>query len=295
MDLNHTSAFIRVVEEESFTAAAKALGLTTSRVSRSVAMLEEQLGVRLLQRTTRRVSLTDAGRAYFDRTRTPMAALRSASEDISQAGKEPRGVVRLTATLGFSVSFLPHVVADFIDRYPMVQFDLLFTSQPLDLVKENIDIAIRAGHLKESSLIARRVGKMVFGLFASPKYLRRRGTPKTIAELLQHDCLRYRPPGRYDWKLTDGKKEETVAATGPLLVDDTVFMHQAILCGVGIGLLPLHFMASPRGGLRRLMDGYTWRELPLSVVWASRQHEPARVTLFRDFLIGRLASVPWLN
>jgi DNA-binding transcriptional LysR family regulator len=153
MDLNHTSAFIRVVEEESFTAAAKALGLTTSTVSRSVAMLEEQLGVRLLQRTTRRVSLTDAGRAYFDRTHTPMAALRSASEDISQAGKEPRGVVRLTATLGFSVSFLPHVVADFIDRYPMVQFDLLFTSQPLDLVKENIDIAIRAGHLKESSLM----------------------------------------------------------------------------------------------------------------------------------------------
>jgi len=295
MDLNHTSAFIRVVEEESFTAAAKALGLTTSTVSRSVAMLEEQLGVRLLQRTTRRVSLTDAGRAYFDRTHTPMAALRSASEDISQAGKEPRGVVRLTATLGFSVSFLPHVVADFIDRYPMVQFDLLFTSQPLDLVKENIDIAIRAGHLKESSLIARRVGKMVFGLFASPKYLRRRGTPKTIAELPQHDCLRYRPPGRYDWKLTDGKKEETVAATGPLLVDDTVFMHQAILCGVGIGLLPLHFMASPPGGLRRLLAGYTWRELPLSVVWASRQHEPARVTLFRDFLIGRLASVPWLN
>lgn len=295
MDLNHTAAFIRVVEEESFTAAARALGLTTSRVSRSVAMLEEQLGVRLLQRTTRRVSLTDAGRAYFDRTHAPVAVLRSASEDISQAGKEPRGIVRLTATLSFSVSFLPRVVADFIDRYPMVQFDLLFTSQPVDLVKENIDIAIRAGHLKESSLIARRVGKMVFGLFASPNYLRRRGTPKTIAELLQHDCLRYRPPGRYDWKLTDGKKEETVAVSGSLLVDDTVFMHQAILCGVGIGLLPLHFIISPPGGLRRVLADYTWRELPLSVVWASRQHEPARVKLFRDFLMGRLASAPWLN
>ena len=295
MDLNHTVAFIRVVQEESFTAAARALGLTTSRVSRSIAMLEQQLGVRLLQRTTRRVSLTDAGRAYFDRIHGPVAALRSASEDISQAGKDPRGIVRLTATLGFSVSFLPRVVADFIDRYPMVQFDLLFTSQPVDLVKENIDIAIRAGHLKESSLIARRVGKMVFGLFASPKYLLRRGTPKTIAELLQHDCLRYRPPGRYDWKLTDGKKEETVAVSGSLLVDDTVFMHQAILCGVGIGLLPLNFIPSPSGALRRVLTDYTWRELPLSVVWASRQHEPARVTLFRNFLMDRLASAPWLS
>ena len=227
MDLNDTAAFIRVVNEESFTAAAKALGLTTSHVSRSVAALEEELGVRLLQRTTRRVTLTDAGRAYFDRTYALIAALRSANEDIAQAGKEPRGIIRLTATMGFSVSFLPAVVADFIDRYPMVQLDLLFTSQPLDLVKENIDIAIRTGHLKDSSLVARRVGRMVFGLFANPKYLRRRGTPKTLADLQQHDCLHYRPAGRYGWKLTDGSKKETVAVTGPLLVDDTVFMHQA--------------------------------------------------------------------
>lgn len=295
MNLNYIAAFVRVVEEESFTAAAKALRLTTSRVSRSVAALEGELGVRLLQRTTRRISLTDAGRAYFDRTHAQVAALHSANEDVAQAGKEPRGIVRLTATLGFSVSFLPAVVADFIDRYPMVQFDLLFTSQPLDLVKENIDIAIRAGHLKDSSLVARRVGKMVFGLFASPKYLRRHGTPGTLSDLLQHDCLCYRPVGRYWWKLTDGRKEETVAVTGPLLVDDTVFMHQAILYGVGIGLLPLHFMVSPPGRLARVLPRYTWRELPLSIVSASKQHEPARVTLFRDFLIRRLSSVPWLS
>jgi DNA-binding transcriptional LysR family regulator len=129
MDLNDTVAFIRVVEEESSTAAAKALGLTTSHVSRSVAALEKELGVRLLRRTTRRVTLTDTGRDYFDRTYTPIATLRSANEDIAQAGKEPRGIIRLTASLGFSVSFLPAVVADFIGQYPMVQFDLLFTSQ----------------------------------------------------------------------------------------------------------------------------------------------------------------------
>lgn len=197
--------------------------------------------------------------------------------------------------MGFSVSFLPTVVADFIDRYPMVQLDLLFTSEPLDLVKENIDIAIRTGHLKDSSLVARRVGRMVFGLFANPKYLRRRGTPKTLADLRQHDCLHYRPAGRYGWKLTDGKKEETVAVTPPLLVDDTFFMHQAILCGVGIGLLPLNFMISPPNGLRRILAHYTWREQPLSIVSVSRRHEPARVTLFRDFLIQRLSSVPWLS
>jgi DNA-binding transcriptional LysR family regulator len=295
MNLNDTETFIRVVNEESFTAAARALGLTTSHVSRSVASLEEELGVRLLRRTTRRVTLTDAGRAYFDRTHELITALRSANEDTAQAGKEPRGIIRLTATLGFSVSFLPAVIADFIDRYPRVQFDLLFTSQPLDLVKDNIDIAVRTGHLKDSSLVARRVGRMVFGLFANPKYLRRRGAPKTLADLLQHDCLHYRPAGRYGWKLTDGSKEVTVAVTGPLLVDETVFMHQAILCGVGIGLLPLNFMISPPRRLRRILPRYTWREQPLSIVSVSKRHEPARVTLFRDFLIQRLSSVPWLS
>src|SRR6185295_17611582 len=214
MDLNRLAIFVRVVEASSFTGAARALGLRKSSVSRGVTRLEEELGVRLLHRTTRSLALTDAGRVYFDSVREALSGVEEATAGVKEMGHEPQGTIRVTAVPDFAATFLAPLVSRFVRRYPKIHVDLVLTSRSVDLIDEGIDIAVRGGKLKDSSLVARKIFNTDLQLFAAPSYLRRRGVPKRLRDLTAHDFLLYRPEGgKNTLRLSGPKGDETVEVT----------------------------------------------------------------------------------
>lgn len=292
MDLNRVSLFSRVVEAGSFTKAATQLGVTTSSVSRALQRLEEDLGVRLLQRTTRRLSLTAAGRAYFDQVRGALALLQEAGAAATEMGEEPRGVVRVTIPPSL-VNQVIAMLATFQQRYPKIRVELSVAQRVVDLVEESFDLAVRVGPLRDSSLVARRVGTLRSGLFASRDYVRRRGRPQKLADLAKHDCVLFRGRGgKTTWHLRDGERERTIEVTGPLEVDEVPSAHQAVVAGVGIGLMSF-FVSARLRGLVRILPRYVSSDIPVSLVSPSKRLEPARVVLLRDFLAAHLAALPW--
>jgi DNA-binding transcriptional LysR family regulator len=292
MDLNGVSLFLRVVEAGSFTRAANDLHMTTSGVSRALTRLEDDLGVRLLQRTTRKLSLTAAGRIYFDQVRGAMALISEASVAASEMGEEPRGAVRITAAPAMNPVLIP-IFAEFLHRYPKIRIELVSSQGIVDLVEHGLDLALRLGRLRDSSLIARRVGSFVRGLFATREYLALHGQPRTPADLASHDCVLFRGQGGRDtWRLTDGRRDFAIEVTGSLEVDDIQSMHQAVAAGIGIGVISF-FSSLRMEGLVRVLPRYVAGEVPISLVSPTKRLEPARVVLFRDFLAARLSSVPW--
>lgn len=297
MDLNHVAVFARVVEHESFTRAAKQLGLPKSSVSRTVTRLEDELGVRLLQRTTRKLHLTEAGQAYYERARVALAALDEAASAATNLGAEPRGTVRMSAPSDMGNLRFGEIVARFLRKYPLVHVEISLTSRYVDLVAEGFDLALRAGRLADSSLVARKIGIDSLGLFASPGYLRRRGRPKTVAELANHDCILFHATlGKSEWHLTGPRGVERVTVRGPLNVDEMGFVQQAVAAGVGIALLPtvgVRFAAA-RGAAPmpvRLLPEYSVSGSGLHVVSPSTRLPSASVSAFRDFLVAELTEL----
>jgi len=296
MDLNHVAVFARVVELGSFTAAADQLGLPKSSVSRSVSRLEEELGVRLLQRTTRTSHLTDAGHAYYERARVALGGLEEAASAAANASAVPRGVVRVTAPNDLGSMKLADIMTRFAKKFPLVHVDLSLSSRVVDLIAEGFDLAVRAGKLSDSTLVARKIGSDSLGVFASPAYLRRKGRPKTLSELSQHDCVLFKSKhGKADWHLTGPDGDDSVTVRGPLNVDEMSFAIQAVSSGLGIGLLP---SAGIRLGSARaepmpirILPEYSGGGAGLYVVTPSLRFQPASVTALRDFLIQELGKV----
>jgi DNA-binding transcriptional LysR family regulator len=297
MDLNHVSVFIRVVELESFTAAAKQLGLPKSSVSRTVTRLEEDLGVRLLQRTTRTLHLTEAGHAYYERARLALSGLEEAASAASNMNAEPRGIVRVTAPADLTILNMAELVARFVHKYPLVHIELSLTSRVVDLVSEGIDLALRAGKLRDSTLVARKIGSDSLGLFAAPSYLRRRGKPKSVAELAHHDCVLFNGKNaKAEWRLSGPGGEESVTVRGPINVDEMAFAVHAVSAGLGIGLLPvmgvkLSIRRHSLPALTRLLPEYASGGADLNVVTPPARFQPASVAVFRQFLIDELSAV----
>jgi DNA-binding transcriptional LysR family regulator len=287
VDLNRVAAFVRVVETGSFTAAAAALGVRKSSVSRSVAALERDLGIRLLQRTTRRLSLTDAGRAYHDRARDALLGLEEAQQAVSSLGAEPRGVVRVTAPVDLARD-LAAVTAAFLRAHAGVRVEAVLTARYVDLVKEGFDLAVRAGPLTDSSLLARKLGESEMGLFASPAHLDAAGRPRRVADLARRECILYRGGAR--WRLAGPRGEEEVSVRGRVDTDELAFVRGMALAGHGIALLPAAYAASAveAGGLERVLPRHAQRSSPVHVVWPSRRFEPAAVRLFREMLAEAL-------
>jgi DNA-binding transcriptional LysR family regulator len=291
LDLNRVAVFARVVEAGSFTAAAAALGVRKSSVSRSVTALEETLGIRLLQRTTRRLSLTDAGAAYYARARDALAAIEEAQRAASSRGAEARGVVRITAPVNLAGD-LANVTSAFVRAHPAVRVEVSLTARFVDLVKEGFDLAVRAGPLVDSSLLARKLGEDEIGLFASPAYLDRAGRPRRLSDLARHDCILYRAPGATAvWRLSGPRGEEEVSVRGRVETDEFAFVRASAREGVGIAFIPIGMVASlvEGGELERVLSRYALRGSPLHVVWPSRGFEPAAVRLLRDALVEALA------
>jgi len=292
MDLNRLGLFVQVVDAGTLTGAARALGVTTSGVSRGLTTLEQELGVRLLQRTTRKLSLTSAGRAYYNQLRGALAQMNDATLAVSNMGEEPRGAIRITAPPALTPMLMP-LIAEFLRRHPKISIELLSSQRMVDLVEDGIDLAVRIGRLRDSSLIARRVAQMITGLYASRDYVRGHGQPKKPEELAGHNCVLFRAPKGHDqWQLNDGERVARVEVSGSIQVDEIPSLHQAVAAGLGIGSMSF-FSAARIKNLVRILPRYTSGTLPISLVSPSRRLEPARVVLLRDFLAQRMSALPW--
>ncbi|PPK62369.1 LysR family transcriptional regulator [Actinokineospora auranticolor] len=281
-ELGDVAVFVRVVEAGSFSAAARALWMPKSSVSRRVARLENRLGVRLLHRTTRSLSLTDAGRAYHARVSVALSELDSAAGAAADSREAPRGLVRLAARPDVGAEVLPELVAAFLTRHPEMRVEVVLSTS-VDLVEGGFDLALRAG---EGGSGSTRLQDARFRLFASPVYLARKGIPQRPADLAAHLCLRFGDADR--WHLHGPRGEVSVEVSGQLAADDLSFVRRAAVAGAGIALLPEPAVAaSVRGGLLTLvLPDHHAEGRPLHLVVPSNRHLPLRVAVLRDFLVA---------
>lgn len=290
-DLNRVAVTVEVIERGSFTAAAAALGAPKSSVSRSVAALEKELGVTLLKRTTRKLALTEVGRTWFERVRGALAELEQASAEVSCRERAPGGVVRMTAPPDMGAPLLD-VLMSFHALYPQVHVEVLLTGRRMDLVEEGVDLALRAGRLSDSALIARKLYSTDLKLYAAPGYLERHGRPKTVAELGRHACVLFRASsGRTVWQLS-GPHNRTakVQVTGPISTDSMGFVVDAAVAGMGVALVPAlrcdALLAEKR--LEHVLPAWMITGASLYLVHAASTFLPRRVELLRDHLVDKL-------
>lgn len=295
MDLNRVSAFVRVVHDGSFTAAARSLRLPKSSISRSVAQLEQDLGIRLLHRTTRQLHLTDEGAAFFERVSRALTDIDDATVAASDTQAELSGAVRVTAPVDLGVWSLSPILTRFIRKHPKIRIDLQLSGRVVDLVAEGFDLAVRVGPLRDSSLIARRIGELESVAYASPKYLKRHGAPSALEDLSAHDCVLFRSiTGRARWELThDDGRSAAVDVTGPITTDDMSFVRSAVMSGCGIGLLPafLCARAEQRGRVVRVLPQWSLHGAVLHLAYPSSRFVPQRVVVLREFLLRELGEI----
>lgn len=292
MDLNRVRIFIEVVDRGSFTAAAATLGLPKSSVSRAVGKLEQELGATLLHRTTRSLRLTDVGRAYADRARGALQELGEAADRVRGALDEARGLVRLTAPPNFA-RMLGELLARFLRAHPHVQLEVTLSNRTVDLIEEGIDLALRAGRLADSTLVARKIVASPWALYAAPAYLERHGRPRRIGDLARHPCLLFRAPGAAArWTLQGPRGAQTVAVTGPLSCDELAMLVEACRQGIGIALLPGQTATAPveAGELVPLLPDFRVTGGALWLVYPPDRRMPRRVELLRDFLLAELRA-----
>lgn len=289
MDWSRVPVFLKVVETGSFTLAAKALGVPKSSTSRGVAALEKELATQLLQRTTRELKLTDAGRTFYERARGAMEALDEAQAALTHQTDDAEGVVRITVPN--DAWLMPLLIARFLKEHPKIHVELIVTNRHVNLIEEGIDLALRAGKLEDSTLVARKLADSELGLFAAPAYLKRRGTPKTIAQLKDHDCVLFRGrQGKVRLKFSGPKGEVEVELKGPVGSDDLATNRALIGAGVGIGLLPF-FPDKPHlpREFERVLPDHSIKGGGLHVVMPSARYVPTRVRLLADFLAEHFA------
>ncbi len=280
-------AFVRVVDAGSFSAAARQWGRSKAVVSKYVSALEEHLGVQLLRRTTRSLSLTEAGRAYRERCADVLGEIDAVEASLREDLAAPRGLLRVTAPPGLASHYLEIMTKDFVERFPDITIDLDLTHRMVDLVEEHIDVAIRVTDPRDSSLVARRIAPAPILAVAAPSYLRRRGTPKKPADLRDHECLvdtNFRDQAR--WRFQKGRKTETIAVDGPVRVNDPDAIRELAEEGMGIALVP-EFVAREaleNGSLCEVLPGTVALHWFILAVYPRRRYLPLRVRAYVDHL-----------
>ncbi|GHH00380.1 LysR family transcriptional regulator [Comamonas sp. KCTC 72670] len=292
-DLNALQVFAKVVQAGSFTGAARALEMPKSTVSQRVSELETRLGTRLLQRTTRTLSLTDAGRIYYERCVRIFADVEDADRAVTDLQQKPCGLLRVSVPA--SSQFLGPVLADFLGRHGGVQLDVVCTDRFVDLVEESFDVAIRVGALSDSTLIARNLGTIRFLLVASPRYLKKRGHPRSPDGLAKHNCLVFRVgPHPKVWRLTQGDEEHEVNVTSTLSVNDLDMLHDGVMGGVGIAMIPAHRCVDDlrAGRLEQVLPDWDVPAIPIQAVYPSGRHLSPKVKALLDYL-QRMKQAPW--
>jgi DNA-binding transcriptional LysR family regulator len=293
MDLNELLVFAKVVQAGSFTVAARGLRMPKSTVSRKVSELEERVGAQLLQRTTRKLRLTDVGQAYYEHCARIVAEAEQAELAVTRMQAAPHGLLRVTAPLTFS--FLGPIVSGFLKRYPEVQLELVCTDRSVDLVQEGFDLAVRAGRLADSSLIARKLGNVERVVVAAPSYLQERGAPKSPKDLERHDCLVFGAGMEGSvWTLHSGNKPVQVSVRARMVVNEPDMLRAVALAGAGIALLPTLPSATDlaEGRLRRILPDWSSPGAPVHAVYPSTRHHSPKVMAFVDFLRERWPENP---
>ncbi|SMH62374.1 DNA-binding transcriptional regulator, LysR family [Azospirillum lipoferum] len=294
--LDDMLAFIKVVDTRSFTAAADRLNLSKSVVSRRIGELENRLGARLLNRTTRKLSLTEVGQAYYERCTRILADLEEAEQAVADLHAAPRGRLRVNAPVSFGVMHLAAAVAEFLERHPAIEIEMDLNDRYVDLVDEGYDLAIRIGRLRDSSLIARKLAPARVALCASPDYLLKHGTPKTPEDLAGHRCLIYTNVPTPDvWHfLVDGELRG-VRVSGPLRGNNGDLLRDAAVAGAGIVLSPTFLCgeALASGALLSILGEHVPSEASVNAVYPQNRHLSPKVRVFVDFLIERFGPRPY--
>ena len=294
MELNHLNTFVKVVQTGSFTRAADQMHSQKAHVSRVISQLEADLGVRLLERTTRSLSLTEVGREFFERALGILAAAEDARRAVQQAQGEPRGTLRLTCGVEFGMLAVNGWVRDYLIRHPGVNVDLEMTGRVVDIVHEGFDLAVRVGPLADSTLAARKLGDLHYGLFAAPAYLLRHPLPATPQNLAQHALIRFSGSRqRLVWTFTRGNESQRIEPIPRLNANNSFTVRDATIDGLGIGQLPW-VLAAPSvaaGTLFPVLSDWQLPSAPVHAVFASARYLTPKVRSFIDHAVASFASV----
>ncbi len=298
--IDHASemaAFVRVVDSKGFSAAAPALGLTPSAVSKLITRLETRLGVRLLQRTTRALHLTEEGEAFYATARRIVGEIEALESQISGQSKTPHGLLRVTTSLAFSTHQLAPVIAEFLERFPKLQLELMPTDRVVDMIEEGVDVAIRIGRLADTSFMARKIGEDIRLVCASPSYLALRRAPQRPEDLTRHNCIISRDRSylnRWPFRI-DGQIRE-IEVGGRVAVTEGEAQMRMALQGLGIVRLTRLTVASAvkSGELISLLENFRAEDpIPIHAVYPHRRHLAPKVTAFIEFILEKFSPPPW--
>jgi len=300
-ELSDVAVFLRVVELGSFTAAAESLEVSKAAVSKYVSRLEAALGTRLLQRTTRRLALTEAGAAYYGRAAAALGDLAAANEELAALSGEPRGHLRVSAPGYLGALHLAPLLGGFLKAHPKITLDLDLSNRLVDLVQERFDVAVRISSHADSSLVARTIAPCPTVVCATPEYLARHGAPRTPADLAAHECLIYglmRTPHEWRFRRRPRRGAEgrgrwvAVTVKGALRCNDDTALKQWLMEGLGVRQFPRFFVERElkRGTVVELLPEWESPPLTISAVFATRQHLAPKVRAFVDFLVARLPT-----
>ncbi len=293
MDLNQAAVFVKVVQAGSFIAAARLLGLPVSTVSYRVAMLEKRLNVTLLQRTTRRLNLTEAGKLYFRHASAGLGHLSDAEAAVMAATGRPGGLLRVTAPADLGDFIIASLMTRMRQMHPEVQLEFVLMDRYADLFSEGIDVAIRAGKLKDSTLIARSIGIARWAAFASPDYLRTAPPLKVPQELQQHCCLQFTALGKEAWTFYQDKKRVSVPMSGQVTVNDVRIVRSLAMAGAGVALLPNYLCREGWGEgtcekLHRVLPDWHAKVDPLHIVYPRQRYLTPKLRVFIDIAIEEM-------
>jgi DNA-binding transcriptional LysR family regulator len=285
--LEAMATFVRVVERGSFSAVARELGVTQPTISKQIGLLEKRLGGRLFARSTRQLFLTDEGQRYYEHCRQILSAVDSAEQSFKTGQEQVAGTLRIASSGSFGRVQIAPRLHGFLQRYPDLTIDLQLSDENVDIVSEGIDIAIRIGELKDSSLIARQIGLTRRGVFVAPAYLEQHGLPLTPADLAAHNCLVFSQLAQFDqWRFARDGQWQTVQVKGNVRSNNSESIRQLVLSGAGLSLSPSWLFREDlqAGRVRAVLEDYATATLPIHAVFAPDRRQSARVRAFVEYL-----------
>jgi DNA-binding transcriptional LysR family regulator len=288
------TTFVRIADGGSLTAAALALGTSLPSVVRTLAALERHLGIRLLNRTTRRLHLTEEGAEYLERCRVILSGVQEAEAGLESGNLEPQGRLAVTASVLFGRRYISPIVGEFIRRHPNVSVDMLFVDRFVNLVEEGLDVGVRIGHLSDSSLVAIPVGQVRRVVCATPQYLRRHGAPQTPVDVRTHRCIRHTGLSpRSEWHFRVGRRSVVAPINSVISCNDIDSSLSACMSGLGLGMFLSYQVASGRkaGKLECVLEEFELDPLPVQLIYPHSRLLSTKVRAFVDVCVGRLRRI----